>query len=703
MNLSALDLCIILIPLVALVWISFATRGQSKSVADFMAASRVAGRYLVCNARGEAGFGAISAVGMFEAFYNSGFSYNWWGSIGAPIGLLIGLTGFIIYRYRETRCMTLAQFFEVRYSKRFRIFAGFLAFLSGILNYGIFPAVSARFFVYFCGLPPNVHLGVLATLPTFGIPGLPPELQLGGFAIPTFSILMVVFLSVALSMSLTGGQLTIMITDCIAGLVSMLFYVLIAATLIWMFSWSQVSEALLNRPPGKSMLDPFDSFALSDFNIWYVLIGVFGGVYSYMAWQGGHAFNASAANPHEAKMGVILGSWRGFALGVMITLLGVCAYTYMNHPAFAAGAQQVNTVLQGIDNPQIQTQMRVPVALAHFLPVGIKGMFCAIMLFAMLAVDGSYLHSWGSIIIQDVVLPFRKKPFEQKTHIRLLRAAIFLVAAFGFGFGLAFKQTDYVLMFFAITGAIYLGGAGAVIIGGLYWKKGTAAAAWTAMTVGSSLSVGSILIGQFWAPVRGFLLHGFPNCQWLLQHPDKFPINGQYMFFMAMIAAILLYVIVSLLTCREDFNMDAMLHRGRYAPAPQAGDAPALVVPVGLKAKLLAIIGIDSNFTLGDKILSISVFSWGMFWFFVFLVVTAWNLLVARWTGLTWSHYYHVTGVLIPFGIAVVTCVWFTWGGIRDLRRMFASLRTVRRNAHDDGTVVGHRNLDEAEANNIKP
>jgi SSS family solute:Na+ symporter len=257
-------------------------------------------------------------------------------------------------------------------------------------------------------------------------------------------------------------------------------------------------------------------------------------------------------------------------------------------------------------------------------------------------------------------------------------------------------------MFFAITGAIYLGGAGAVIIGGLYWKKGTAAAAWTAMTVGSSLAVGGILVGQFWKPLRAALLELLPNAQWLLQNPDKFPINGQVLFFWSMIAAILLYVAVSLLTCREDFDMDAMLHRGRHAAAPQPGDAPALVAPVGFKAKMLGIIGIDSNFTFGDKVLSISVFSWGMFWFFVFLIVTAWNLLVSRWSGQLWSDYYHVTGVLIPFGIAVVTCVWFTWGGIRDLRRMFASLRTVRRNAHDDGTVVGHRNLDEAEADATK-
>ena len=52
------------------------------------------------------------------------------------------------------------------------------------------------------------------------------------------------------------------------------------------------------------------------------------------------------------------------------------------------------------------------------------------------------------------------------------------------------------------------------------------AAAWMAMTVGSSLAVGGILIGQFWKPLRAGLLTLLPNAQWLLQHLDKFPING---------------------------------------------------------------------------------------------------------------------------------------------------------------------------------
>jgi SSS family solute:Na+ symporter len=43
----------------------------------------------------------------------------------------------------------------------------------------------------------------------------------------------------------------------------------------------------------------------------------------------------------------------------------------------------------------------------------------------------------------------------------------------------------------------------------------------------------------------------------------------------------------------------------------------------------------------------------------------------------------------------VVTGIWFTWGGLRDMRRLFSRLRTQRINALDDGTVIGHRNLDE--------
>jgi len=41
-----------------------------------------------------------------------------------PLGLLMTLTGWVVYRFREMRSLTLAQFFEMRYSRNFRVFAG---------------------------------------------------------------------------------------------------------------------------------------------------------------------------------------------------------------------------------------------------------------------------------------------------------------------------------------------------------------------------------------------------------------------------------------------------------------------------------------------------------------------------------------------------------------------------------------------------
>ncbi len=680
MTLHWIDYSIILIPMVVVIIVSWHTRRHMKSVADFMSASRCAGRYLVCVSSGEAAFGAISAVAIFEYIYKAGFAISWWSMISMPAGLLIVLTGYVIYRYRETRVMTLAQFFEIRYSRNFRVFAGLMAFLSGALNYGIFPAVSARFFVNYCGLPQMVSIL--------------------GTSVPTFAILMFLFLGFALFLTLTGGQLTIMITDCLEGLVSGGFYIFVAIALLCMFSWSEISEAMSHAPKGESMLNPFDTAQAQDFNIWYVLIGIFGMFLNQMAWQGGHAFRSSAASPHEAKMGNILGGWRGVARTVMITLLGICAFTYMNHPDFAAGAAQVNAQLQAIDGAQIQSQMRVPVALSHLLPVGIKGMFASIMFFAMVAVDGSYLHSWGSIFIQDVILPFRKTPFTSRQHIRLLRWSITGVAVFAFFFSLLFTQTDYILMFFALTATIFVGGAGCAIVGGLYWKKGTTVAAWSGMIAGSALGVGGIIIEQpaVWHRVPALLRWGVDHFSvlgavgWIhslqVDFPSKFPINGQVVFFYSMVISVTLYVLVSLLTCRGNFNMDRMLHRGPYA---MEGASPE---SARRKWSWGGMMGFDHEFTLGDKIISGGTFWWNILWFVVFVVMSI-GYLIRPWPMGVWSTYWHINQVVLPLFIGITTTLWFTWGALRDLRRLFQSLKTVRRSKLDDGMVVNHHNLGE--------
>jgi len=694
-----IDWLIVFVPLGVVTYIGYRTRRYMRAVSDFLTGGRVAGRYVVAVATGEAQMGLISIVAMFELYYHSGFAISFWNGFWVVISLLLALSGFIIYRYRETRAMTLAQFFEVRYSRRFRIGAGLLAWVSGVMNYALFPAVGARFLVCYGGLPPEVH--VL------------------GLRMQTFALVMALFLSIAVLLVLMGGQLTTMVTDCVGGLFSYVLYAVVVGAVLYIFSWSQMREALLDRPPGQSMLDPFDTARVQDFNVFFVFVGIVAGAYNLMSWQGTQGYNAAAITPHEQKMGKVLGVWRSGLSSLMIVLLAMSAYTFMHHPDFAAGAAEAKADLvtkiqlaNDVTTETVRSQMLVPVAVKHFLPVGVTGAFCATMIFLLISTDTTYLHSWGSILVQDVLMPIRGKPLTPRQQIWLLRISILSVAVFAFFFSLLFNQVTQILMFFALSGSIWLGGAGVIIIGGLYWPRGTSAGAWMALVLGTVLSVAGFLVTQYWAELIYPYLHtnwpqtlahfshslealgeALPFVYWQVM-PNKFPITGQEIYFVTMMLSILSYAVVSRLTCREPFDLDRMLHRGKYRLREDQRAAHDQPTPSFRNWKRI-VLGIDEQFSLGDKFQSIAVFAYSMGLFALFVGVIAWDRLIHRISGEGWATYFWFTNVLLALIVGVVTSVWFTIGSVIDLRSMFRRLMDLERNVLDDGRVVGHTNVED--------
>ena len=452
---------------------------------------------------------------------------------------------------------------------------------------------------------------------------------------------------------------------------------------------------------------------MTDFNIFYVLIGIFYTIYCRMAWQGNQGYNSCGASPHEQKMGGVLGVWRNGFQTVALLLLVFGAYVYMNHADFASQAAEVNAELSQIRFDSVQTtqtireQMTVPVALRSIFPVGVTGVFCALALFLMLSTDTTYLHSWGSILVQDVILPFRRKPLSPGAHLLALRLSIFAVAAFAWVFSFYFGQVTYILMFFAVTGTIYLGGAGSAIIGGLYWKRGTAAGAWAAMVFGCIGGAGGFLLQKYWErPIYPFLdehvpelLASFgktleavgravPILNWKMS-PTSFPISGQELFFFVSVLSILLYVAVSLLTCRKPFDFDRMLHRGKYnLEHHTAADAEPPGNPGFLRWKTL--LGITPEYTRGDRILAYSVLAWTLLGFAEFLFAAIVNLFITRWSNEAWFLWWEYITVGQGLLYGVVTTVWFTWGGLRDLRRLFRHLKNNQSASddNDDGRIV---------------
>ena len=688
MNLTFIDWLIVTLVLAGMIYSVSMTKGLMKSVTDFLSAGRTAGRYVLSVSSGVAGLGAISIVMFMEMGFVAGFALSWWGLSQGIIILAITMSGWVIYRFRMTRSLTLAQFFEKRYSRNFRIFAGIVAFFAGIINFGIFPAVGAQFFINYCGLPES-FLGI-----------------------PMYPLVMILLLSIALYFVYTGGQIAVIIADFFQGVFVTVVLFGIALFLFFSVSWNQVTESLEQTPlklareeiadlrledsfqdltedeqnkkifdinnkyENSSRINPFKTSHVEDFNFWYFLIGIIGVMYGTLGWQGSQGYNSSAKSAHEAKMGSVLAGFRGLPQGLFMFLVPVLVYVFMNHPDYQSVADSVNSSLAGLSTDTLRSQMRAPFVLSEVLPVGLLGAFAALMLAAFISTHDTYLHSWGSIFIQDVIMPFRDKPFDKDTHIKVLRYSIFGVAVFIFLFSLLFSQSQKIALYFAVTAAIFSGGCGAVIIGGLYWDRGTTAAAWTAMVVGAVIGVGGTLVKQI-------------SSEWLAD-PASYQtmksvllflqsINGQEYWGIGMAASSLSYVIVSLVGPEKKMNMDKLLNRGKYSIE---GEVTVVNVEPDFGWKIF---GMGKEFTKTDKLIYIVNYAWTGMWTIVFIIGTIYNLSnpVSNSSWMAYWKYY----IYINIVVCAVIIVWFTLGGFSDLRHMIKSLKSEDRDHGDDGWV----------------
>ena len=638
MNLAPLDWLIVVVCIIGLILVVRLSKNLVQSVADFLSAGRSAGRYMITVSQGMAFVGAITIVGQWEINYVAGFALQWWQFTMAIVLIVITVSGWVLYRFRQTRALTIAQFLEMRYNKKFRIFAGILAFVSGLLNFGIFPAVSARFFIYFCGLP--------------------LYFKIAGIQISTFPIVMAVILLISLYFVFSGGQIAVLITEFIQGVFSNFAFVVIIIFCLFFVNWDQIFHAVILAPKDASLINPYHTSKVPDFNLWYFLINVIGVIYVKLSWQGTQGFNSSAKSAHEAKMGEVLGNLRDIPRWLFLVFIPIVAYAILHNPHFSGIAVSVHQIIKGITDPEVQNQLRIPLVMSKILPPGLMGVLFVLMLVASISTHDSYMHSWGSIFIQDVVMPFRKKPFEPKQHLKVLRLSILGVCIFIFFFSLFFPLNQYIFLYFAITAAIFVGGSGAVIIGGLYWKRGTTAAAWSALIAGSIISVTGIVLQQI--------------------YPD-FPINGQVFWAIAMGASSVIYIAVSLLGKKENFNMDKMLHRGKYAIKEES----VIVDEVPLKGwKML---GMGKEFTRGDKIIYIIAYVWTFIWVVVFIIGTIYNL-TGNVPNSSWMSFWK-TFVLINLVASIMVVIWFTIGGIKDMKEMLHRLKTMVRDHGDDGTV----------------
>lgn len=414
------DLTILVSFVVLLIVIAVTTNRLMRSVAGFLSSERCAGRYLLSIAQAMAFISAASFVGGFQQFYNTGLGGYWWMLSGLPVSAGLAMSGWIMYRYRATRALTMPQFLEMRYSRNFRIMSGFLAFLAGVLNCGFFPAITARFIMSMTGMPEHF----------------------GDTMIPVYPVFLAAIVIAPLILAISGGQVTIMVTNFFQGIIANIAMISILFYLLAKFSPDSIFSTLISASPeGKSMIHPFHMGEIENFGYSYFLMMIFIRIFTHGVWQGNSGFLSSAKTAHEGRMATMLGEWRNcVSWGFM--LVPIIIWVILHNPEFASIANGINEQLAGANTYEFD-ELVVPTGLKLILPPGLIGLMIIMILGAAVSTDDSAYHSWGSIFLQDAIMPFKKKPFSPKHHILALRLSILGIGLFAYIFSLTFELKDH--------------------------------------------------------------------------------------------------------------------------------------------------------------------------------------------------------------------------------------------------------------------
>ena len=759
---SPLDWMIIVLPVAFVLYMGWYSRRYVVQVSDFLSAGRLCGRYLISVADIANGLSIIGLVAFVEVHYRTGFALTFWQSLTMPLGVILGLTGFVTYRFRETKAMSFGQYIEMRYSRRLRIFASGLRSFSEVLANMIMPAVAGRFFIYYFGFPQYFEV--------FGV------------ELPTFNVVIVICLVMAIGIICMGGTLALVITDSIQGMFCYPIMAIFVGFVLYKFSWNeQIIPVLTDRVANQSFLDPYDIAELRDFNLFFVGVTLVTTVVNRGSWIGA-GNSTSAKSPHEQKMAALLGTYRGSLNSIFYILIAVALIAYFNHKDFAPQAKEVRDTIservseglfhaekhrelhrkvvdamhkkapiihnigkdaklsedanldtiylaevkQAIDNntvdtPEVNagmyqqfrtlyTQMMTAVGMRHMMPPGLSGLFCLLMIMAMISTDDTRIFSSALTITQDVVMPFIKKKLTPTQHMWVIRAVAIGVGVFFYIGSTMMSQLDYINLFVSTMTAMWVG-AGSMVMLGLYTRFGTTAGAWASLLTGCGMSLSYIGMKQYWTHFYGFLkdmnwLDGFtaviegfsrpfePIIVWRV-NPYKCFINAYEFNLCVTLVSLTIYLVVSKLTCKEPFNLDRMLHRGKY----NLDKIDQRQTVWSIRTVFSKLVGITPEYTFWDRVVAYSIFVYSIIYRFMgtFLAIFIWNLF-QRWPESWWSSYFLVTSLLVPGLVTVVVTFWFGIGSVIDMRQLFRDLKTRKINFLDDGRVEGNMSLaDKAE------
>jgi len=398
--------------------------------------------------------GTVTIMYMGEGGYRNGFSALVLGIIMTAVYFAVGKSGFVIEGLRRLRVMTVPEFYDVKYSRSARILGGFVLFVGGTLNMGVFLKLDGVFFGHAMG-----------------------------FGDSAVAVIMVIMLLLVVLYTIFGGMMSVVVTSYIQYAVISISMLVVTIFALHAVSIPRVAEAVANNL-GAGGFNPFTNENLGWVFILWMLITNFAAA---ALWQPGTSRALSAESPETGKKVFTIASLT-FAGRAMIPMLwGVIALS----------------MFPGLTGEAAMSAM--PRMLGTVLPTGVIGILIAGMLAASMSTYASYLLAWASVITRDVIWALTKESLSEKTVMLITRIWVGLIGIFLLVFGLWYTIPSSSLKYIYITGNMYTAGAISAVGFGLYWKKANNVGAYAALITGAVSPMAFLVLANYADALPSFL------------------------------------------------------------------------------------------------------------------------------------------------------------------------------------------------------
>ncbi len=446
-------------------------RKYVSKVEDFLVAGREMNVYLGIASLAATEFGIVTCMYTAQNGYEKGFSGSIPGILMALAMLFVGITGFCIKPLREAGVMTIPELFQTRYGSKVRWAAGVVIVLGGLLNMGVFLRTGGEFLVSVMQIGGGHHL----------------------------EIMMTVLLIMVAIYTIFGGMLSVLITDFLQFVVMSAGLIVVTIVIILKVGWGNMMHAVESHYGAGG----FNPFVHPDMGWQYVLFNALVNLAVVLTWQTIIQRLLSAKNEKTGRK-IYTGTSFFFVCRFLIPgLWGIAALAMLT-------PEQVG----------VNTLNAMPVLLSMVVPVGVMGLLVAAMLAADMSTDSSYMLTWGSVIYNDILAPFRKG-WSEKKGLAINRLIIAVIGIFLLIYGLWFELKGDLWTYLNITGTIYLSSMSVLLIACCYWKKANSWGAAGAIAIGAIIPVSFLvlerlpatgefakMVGPYYSGIATYILAG---------------------------------------------------------------------------------------------------------------------------------------------------------------------------------------------------